>query len=62
MRHEDESDPRRVSDGRGREPGQHPTVARSGRSRSTWIALLGVIAGAVILYALIVAGISLPGM
>jgi hypothetical protein len=49
-------------DGRGREPGEHPTVERSGRSRGTAIAFAGALAGAALLYVLIALGITLPGV
>jgi hypothetical protein len=49
-------------DGRGREPGEHPTVERSGRSRGTAIAFAAALAGAALLYVLIALGVTLPGL
>jgi hypothetical protein len=55
-------DAHHAPDGRGQVPGEHPTVARSGRSQSTAIAFAAALVGAALLYIAIAAGISLPGL
>lgn len=41
----------------GPRPGEHPTVARSGSSRSTAIGFVAVLVGALLMYALIALGV-----
>lgn len=48
-------------DGRRHQPGVHPAVERSGRSRRTAVALAIALVAAIALYLAIVSGITLPG-
>ena len=48
-------------DGRDREPGTHPAVERSGRSRTTAITLVALLALAGVMYLAIWLGIITPG-
>ena len=49
-----------VGDGRGREPGVHPAVERTGRSRTVAIALAVAMALAALMFAAIVLGMINP--
>lgn len=49
-------------DGRDPVPGVHPAVKRSGRSQATVIGFVAALLGALALYLLILAGITLPGI
>ena len=50
----------RIGDGRNREPGVHPSVERTGRSRTIMIALVVALAASALMFAAIVLGIINP--